>query len=296
MLRFRHLAAVVGINAIFGGAYIAGKAGVDHFPPLFFAALRFGVIALLLLPFLRWNAQMTAHIKGIAAFCLTMGAALYGTMYLALALADGVSVILICTQFSVPAAALFGMRFLGEHPQRKTWIGIWLAFAGVMAAGFDYAILGYWHATLLIIISAVFYAAANVISRNLRGITGVINLNGWMALVSTPIMLLLSALLEGGQWQSLQNADVDAAAALLYSALAVTLVGHTGMFALLRLYPVSAIMPFYVLTPIFGIIGGVLIFDESLSLRFVVCAVIALTGVYIVNRTAGKKPAIGKRE
>ena len=88
MLRFRHLAAVIGINAIFGGAYIAGKIGVDHFPPLFFAALRFGLIALLLLPFVRWNRQMTAHIKTIVAFCLLMGAALYGAIYLALALAD----------------------------------------------------------------------------------------------------------------------------------------------------------------------------------------------------------------
>ncbi|MGI9336910.1 MAG: DMT family transporter [Gammaproteobacteria bacterium] len=289
MLRFRHLAAVVGINAIFGGAYIAGKTGVDHFPPLFFAAMRFGIIALLLLPFLRWNALMTANIKSIAAFCLLMGAALYGTMYLALSLADGISVILICTQFSVPAAAMLGMWFLGERPQRRTWLGIWLAFAGVMAAGFDYALLGYWHATLLIIVSAIFYAAANVISRDLRGVAGVINLNGWMALVSAPVMLALSAALESGQWQTLQSADASAASALLYSALAVTLIGHTGMFALLRLYPVSAVMPYYVLTPLFGIVGGVIIFDESLSLRFVLCAVVALTGVYIVNRTAGKK-------
>lgn len=289
MLRFRHLAAVVGINAIFGGAYIAGKAGVDHFPPLFFAALRFGLIAVLLLPFLRWNSVMTANIRGIAAFCLLMGAALYGTMYLALYLADGVAVILICTQFSVPAAAILGVWFLGERPQRRTWIGIWLAFAGVMAAGFDYAILGYWQATLLIIISAVFYAAANVISRGLRGVAGVINLNGWMALVSAPVMLGLSLALESGQWASLQSTDGAAASALLYSALAVTLVGHTGMFALLRLYPVSAVMPYYVLTPIFGIVGGVLIFGEELSMRFVICAVVALTGVYIVNRTAGRK-------
>ena len=56
------------------------------------------------------------------------------------------------------------------------------------------------------------------------------------------------------------------------------------MFALLRLYPVSAVMPYYVLTPIFGIIGGVIIFGELLSWRFVICAAVALTGVYIVKR------------
>ena len=288
-MRPLHLAAVVGINCVFGGAYIAGKAGVDHFPPLFFGALRFAIIAVLLAPFLHWRREMTVKIKSVAAFCLLMGAALYATMYLALSLADGVAVILICTQFSVPAAALFGMWFLGEKPGKVVWFGICLAFVGVMAAGFDYALLGYWQASMFIIISALFYAAANVVSRGLRGVTGVVNLNGWMALVSAPIMFLLSFVFESGQWQSLQTADVNAVASLLYSALAVTLIGHMGMFALMRLYPVSAVMPYYVLTPIFGVLMGVVIFDEELSPRFLLCAVAALTGVFIVNRHSKNK-------
>ncbi len=286
MLRAPHLAAVCGINLVFSGAYIAGKAGVDHFPPFFFSALRFAIIAAALLPFLRWRREMNAHAKSIAAFCLLMGAGVYGTMYLALALADGVAVILICTQFSVPASALLGVWLLGEKPGKAAWFGIWLAFAGVMATGFDYALLGYWKASLCIIASAVFYAAANVISRDLRGVVGVFNLNAMMAVVAAPVMFALSFLLESGQWDSVQTVTTPAAAAVLYSAFAVTLIGHTGMFALLRLYPVSAVMPYYVLTPIFGVAGGVVIFSEELSLRFLICASVALTGVYIANRSS----------
>ena len=116
-----------------------------------------------------------------------MGVGVYSTMYLALHYADGVSVILICTQFSVPVSSFLGIWLLKERPSKKIWFGIWLAFAGVMAAGFDYAILGYWPASLLILLSATFYAGANALSRRLRNAINVLNLNAWMGLISTPI-------------------------------------------------------------------------------------------------------------
>jgi O-acetylserine/cysteine efflux transporter len=34
--------------------FIAGKAGVTHFPPLLFTVLRFAILLLVTAPFLRW--------------------------------------------------------------------------------------------------------------------------------------------------------------------------------------------------------------------------------------------------
>ncbi len=284
MLRPIHFCALLAVNLAFGGAYLAGKIGVGHFPPLLFSALRFALITLLLLPFFRINADIRRQKKDITFFCLCMGVGVYSTMYLALHYADGVSVILICTQFSVPVSALLGIWLLGERPNKTVFVGIGIAFTGVIAAGFDYAILGYWPASLLILLSAAFYAGANTLSRRLRGSIGVLNLNAWMGLISTPILLASSLILEDGHWQSLTSAAIGDWWALLYSAIIVSLVGHLGMFHLLRLYPLSAVMPYYVLTPIFGVIGGVIIFDEQLSEQFLLFAIIALSGVFIVHR------------
>ncbi|WOV91466.1 MAG: DMT family transporter [Candidatus Zeuxoniibacter abyssi] len=294
MLRPIHFIALLVINAAFGGAYLAGKAGVAHFPPLFFSALRFALVTVLLAPFIRLSPGMRKQKTNIMLFCLFMGVGVYSTMYLALHYADGVSVILICTQFSVPVSSFLGIWLLKERPSKKIWFGIWLAFAGVMAAGFDYAILGYWPASLLILLSATFYAGANALSRRLRNAINVLNLNAWMGLISTPILLAASLLLENGHWESLATADITDWSALLYSAIIVSLIGHVGMFSLLRHYPLSAVMPYYVLTPIFGIIGGILMFDETLSLRFLLCATVALIGVYIVNRAPHSAHAFGK--
>lgn len=284
----RHIAAVVGINAVFAGVYLAGKIGVSHFPPLFFSALRFLLVLAALAPFLRLTPALRARWRDAAAFCVLMGPLTYATLYSALAQADGVAAIFIGTQASTPIAVLLGRFWLGEKTSATVWIGIWAAFAGVMAVGFDAALLGYPEAFALILVSAACYAGANVASRGLAGAAGILNLNAWMALVSCPVLFGMSLALESGQAESLLSADWGDWLVLLYSALVVSLVGHVGMFALLRRYPISAVMPYYVLTPIFGVAGGVWLFGEELTVKFCAGAVLALAGVFWVNRNISR--------
>lgn len=285
MLRPLHLAALIGINAVFAGAYIAGKFGVNHFPPLFFSAVRFVLVFAVLLPFFRMPRLTPPQRVPFFGFCLSMGIGVYGAMYLALNAADGVSAVLIGTQFSVPMAALLGVWVLKDRIGKTTWVGIVLAFAGVMVVGFDEVLLGYGTAFALILLSAFFYAYANVLSKQLGGVVQVFNLNAWMALLAAPPMLLLSLLFERGQWESLFTADATAWSAMLYSAFVVSLVGHMGMFALLRIYPVALVMPFYVLMPIFGVLAGLWFFEEEPSWKFYGGAVVALLGVWLVNNS-----------
>ena len=287
MLRLWDILALLFINAIFAGAYLVGNAGVAHFPPLFFAALRFVLVAILLLPFIRLNADALHRAGGIIAFSLAMGVGVYSTMYLALWLADGTATILIGTQFATPLAALLGHFLLGEKTRTAVWAGIFIALLGVFIVGFDAALLGYPLAFFLILISAGCYAFANVISRGLRGAVGVMNLNGWMALISAPPLLAMSFIFEQKQMESMATAGLAEWSTILYSALAVTLIGHVGMFLMLRRHPVSAVMPFYVLTPIIGVIGSVVFFDELLTIQFIFGAIAAIIGVAVVNRYSG---------
>src|SRR5262245_34356201 len=52
-LEGRHLALLIGMNLIWGLNLIASKVGVGQFPPIFFTALRFGALGLLLFPLVR---------------------------------------------------------------------------------------------------------------------------------------------------------------------------------------------------------------------------------------------------
>ena len=285
MLSFPAVVAVLGINAIFSGAYIFGKLGVDHFPPFLFSAARFILVAAVLSPFLRFSHITRDNWRSVAGFCLTMGVGVYGTMYWALYLADGAAAILIGTQFSTPAAVLLSAWFLRERASATTWGGIILTMLGVLVVGFDTAALGYPLAFALVLFSALFYAMANVFSRGLResGL-GLLNMNALMVLVSAPPMLLLSWIF-GEPWQEpFATAGTVEWSALLYSALAVSLIGHVGLFYMLRHYPLSAVMPFYVFTPIFGVLAAVVFLDETLTMRFGFGAVLAIVGIVIINR------------
>ena len=286
-----HIAAVVFINFVFSGAYIAGKIGVDHFPPFLFTTLRFALVFVALLPFCRIPRGLSpAQKRDFFAFCLAMGIGVYSTMYWALHLADGVSAMLIGTQFATPIAALLGIWLLGDKVSARVWSGILLALFGVLTVGADTALLGYWRAFGLILASAFFYALANILAQKLKGAVNLINLNAWMSLLAVPPMLALSLMTESGHWEVIRAADLRAWGAILYSAFAVSLIGHIGMFALLRRYPAALIMPFYVLTPIFGITGGIAFFDENLTAQFIFGAVVALSGVYIVHHHPRRRP------
>ncbi|MGI9296438.1 MAG: DMT family transporter [Gammaproteobacteria bacterium] len=285
MLSVSAVFAVLGINAVFAGAYLFGKVGVEHFPPFLFAAMRFALVAVALSPFLRFDRTLFAHRRAAAGFCLTMGIGVYGAMYWALYLADDASAVLIGTQFSTPAAVLLGAWLLQERASRAVWGGIALTMGGVLIVGFDAAALGYPLAFALVLASALFYAAANVISRGLResGL-GILNLNALMALASAPPMLLLSFMF-GEPWRApVSQAGAAEWTTVLYSALAVSLGGHVGLFCLLRRYPLSAVMPFYVFTPIFGVSGAILFLGEMPTLRFAAGAVLAICGIVVVNR------------
>lgn len=290
LLRPIHFFALLGINLIFAGSYIAGKFGVNHFPPLFFTGIRFMLVFIVLLPFFKSvnfkndDGQKTKSRQAFWGFCFAMGIGVYCPMYLSLALADGVSAILIATQFSVPAAAFLGVWLLKSSISPIVWVGTILAFVGVMIVGYDKALLGHGLEFMLILLSAFFYAYANVLNKKLTEHIKVLNLNAWMAIVSVLPMFVLSFIFESGQWASIVEADWQSWLALLYSSLVVSLVGHIGMFVLLRRYPVSVVMPYYVLMPIFGIVLGFIFFDEQVTYKFYLGAFIALLGVYIANK------------
>jgi O-acetylserine/cysteine efflux transporter len=281
---FLAIVCVLFINAVFGGAYVFGKIGVNHFPPFLFATLRFLLVAIVLAPFLRINREMLSYWKPALAFCLMMGVGVYSTMYWSLSLANGASAILIGTQLATPIAVLIGVWLLAEKVLHRVWIGIALTMVGVFVVGFDTVILGYPMAFLLVIISASFYAGANVVSRFLRESSiSTLNLNAWMALLSCPILLLFS-FLSGEPWeQSIIEASWESWEALLYSSLVVSLIGHVGLFTMLNRYSIATIMPYYVFTPIFGILGAIILLDESLTARFIFGAVIAIVGLFIIN-------------
>lgn len=283
-----HLLAIIAINAIFGSAYALGKLGVDQFPPYLFAGLRAVLVALALLPFLKIHPIQRNQWPSLILFSILMGVSVYATMFQALALTDSVSPIVIGTQLSVPFAVLLGWVFLKEHVSPGILLAILVSFSGIVVVAFDETVLSSLSALIWCAGMALSYGGATVISRQLKSLDARV-LNAWMALFSTPPLIILSFLFEQNQWQAIQSATILDWTVVLHAALAVGVLGHVGMFALLRRYPLAMVMPFYVLTPLFGVAFSIILFDESLTLQILIGVAMVLGAIFYINKSSRKQ-------
>jgi O-acetylserine/cysteine efflux transporter len=274
-----HLFLIILVNLVWGSLFVIATLGLSQFPPLLFTALRFGLLAVVLLPFLR---LVSGQMKRIGAVSVVMGIAMYVTLYLALSWSDSTAAVAMAGQIEVPIAVILGITILGERVSPLRMIGTAIAFAGVMVIGFDPSALLDPDALAMITISATLYAIAIILVRGLNNVSPLI-INAWMAVISSVPLLLLSYVFESDQWEAAFKADMWGWSTLFYSAFVGSLVGHGGMYFLLRHYPVGIIAPFTLLTPLFAVCGSVLFLRESLTLALVIGGVLILCGVGSVN-------------
>lgn len=266
-------------NTAWAFNFIAGKAGVEHFPPLFFTTLRFAIVLTLLFPWLRWVPGEMTRVFQVG---FVMGVGHFSLMFAGLAAGGDVSSVAIATQLYVPFSAVLAVIFLKERMELRRIAGISVAFGGVVVIGFDPIVFHHLDALLLISGAAMAMAVATILMRGMRGV-GVFTLQAWIALIAAPSLLLLSLLFEQNQLASLQTAGWWEMATPAYSAVGGSLVGHGIVYYLLRRHPVTLIAPFMLLTPVLAVIFGVTFWGDSLSWKLVLGGMTTLAGVAVIN-------------
>jgi len=273
----QHLLLVAGISVAWGLNFVMAKLGLNEFSPLLFTALRFLMIAVLLLPFLKWaKGQMGA----IFIVALTAGAFHFALMFTGISLTDA-SVAAVVVQLNVPFATFLSIFFLAEAVGWKRWVGLALAFGGVTFISFDPQVFSYITGVLFVAAGAFSMAIAMIFMRRMEGV-GAMQLQAWLAVISAPILLLMSFGLEGGQIEAITTAPLWAWGTIIYSVLAASIFGHAAMYFLIQRYEVSLVGPMTLLAPVLGVIFSVTLLGEGLTWRIIAGAVVTLAGVAIV--------------
>ena len=265
--------------------FIAGKAGVTHFQPLLFTALRFAVLLLALLPFLRW---IPGRMRGVLSIALMQGMLHFTLIFLGLGASGDVSSVAIVAQLYVPFSALLAVVWLGETLDRRRLTGIASAFGGVLVIGFDPIVFQHLNALLLITAGAAAMAVATIQMRQLHGVS-VFVLQAWIALCATPALALLSLLFEHGQWDAVRTATALELAAPVYSAIGASLIGHGIVYYLLGRYPVSATTPLMLLSPVLAVVFGVLLWGDVLTWKLVLGGFLTLAGIAVITLPAATR-------
>lgn len=280
----QHLSLMLLICAVWGYNFVASKIAVMHFPPVFFTGLRFLGLALIMLPWLRWQKGQMPIVLWAA---LMMGTLHFALMFNGIALADDVAVVAVVVQLGVPIATLMAWVFLKEKVRWRRGAGILLAFLGTMVISFDPKVFSYKGAIILCLLSVIAMSTGQILIRRIRDVD-TLAMQAWVGVISGPSLLLISWFAESGQVASLRDAEWQHWGVLLYAILGVSLLGHGGAYFLLRRYPVSIVNPGFTLAPILGILSGIYFLDERLSDRVIIGSAMTLLGVLIVTLREAK--------
>jgi O-acetylserine/cysteine efflux transporter len=272
-----HVLAGIGVMAVWGINFPVAKIAVAQVPPVFLVALRYAIVAALLLPFV---PRPRGRIAAIAAASVTMGALHFGLMFTALTMIEGsVAALAIQTQvaFSVMLAAVVFRDPLGW----RRALGMALAFGGVFLIAGDGDHLANPGPLLLVIASAVAWAVGNVQIKLLKDVD-ILAVNAWITLLAAPQLLLFSLLVEDGQIAALAAADWRVWAALTYQVLLASIFGYSTWYWLTQRYDVNQVVPLTLLIPIFGVLASVMLLGETLSPLMLLGGAVTIAGVAII--------------
>lgn len=282
----RDLLLVVLICTVWGFNFVAGAQAMTAFPPMLFMVLRFSLVLLLALPLLR--RPPPGQWVRLAASAIAMGGLHFTFMFWALGLSNDVTSIAITQNMYIPISVLLAVLFLKEPVGWRTMAATATAFLGVLFIGFDPAVLGQLDALGLILLSAFFQALASVLMRGLYGIHP-ISFQGWTAIFSLPLLALASALFEQGQWAAIEAAQPIHWAALAYTVIMASLVGHGLFFYLVQRHPLPLLMPYMLMMPLFAASFGILVWGDRPGTRLILGGSLILGSILFITLRGRRK-------
>jgi O-acetylserine/cysteine efflux transporter len=278
MLSFSDLLLALLANFAWGFNLIAGKIGAHHFQPLLFTSIRFTMLFILMLP---WVKPAPGYMKPLLRVAFLMGVIHFSMIFIGLEAGGNVASVAITTQLYVPFSAILASVFLKEQITFLRILAISIAFLGVMLIGFDPVVLNHIDAILWVTGAAFAMATATILMRRCPNL-GVFRLQAWIALVAMPSLLILSLIFEQNQIHLLTHTPIIQFWSPLYSAIGASIVGHGIVYYLVGRYQVSVVTPLMLLAPILASIFGILILGDSLGWKLILGGTLTLVGIALV--------------
>ena len=190
--------------------------------------------------------------------------------------------------YLAPFVVALGMPLIArsERLAPLQMAGLVLAFGGVVwafAEGFTQPAAGdlQWLGDALGLVGAVLWALTTLLVRGTRLASALPEKTLLYQLVVSGVALMLASALSTEVWP--RSLSLTVSLLMLFQIGVVTFASYLAWFWLVRHYPATRVSAFTLLTPIFGLLAGVLLLDEALTLRLVVALVTVCAGIAIVN-------------
>ncbi|HWM45125.1 MAG TPA: DMT family transporter [Burkholderiales bacterium] len=187
--------------------------------------------------------------------------------------------------YLAPPLTALGLHFLfaGERLGALQWGGVLVAFAGLVLAfseGF-FSGLNTWVGDLCGLVAAIFWASTTVLIRATRLARARATKTLFYQLAVSAAVLPLASVMLGERGVTAVNGLV--LASLAYQAVIVAFASYLAWFWLLTRYLAARLAVLSFLTPLFGMLSGVVFLSEPLSAHFALAALLIAAGIALVN-------------
>ena len=291
------LAAAVTANLLWGSAAPCiklgyryfGIAGEDVLSQILFAGVRFtlaGLLTILIGSLLRGKLLLPKRGSGGMILTLAMMQTViqYTFFYIGLSHAPGFKGSIISPTSTFFALLIAALVFRQEKLTAKKLLGCLIGFAGVVVVSMNGSAGGSVRldGEGFLVLAAASYGCSSVLIKRYSTREDPVVLSGWQFLLGGALMTA-AALIGGGR---LHAVSPRAWPLMLYLG-ALSAVAYTLWSLLLQRHPVSRIMVFSFLNPVFGVLLSALLLGEGKILnipRCLLAMVLVCLGVWIVNQ------------
>tara|TARA_Y100000591_G_scaffold134286_1_gene115196 strand:+ start:51 stop:920 length:870 start_codon:yes stop_codon:yes gene_type:complete len=286
-LKDTFIASLVPIFLGFG--FVIAKPAFDSFPPILLMGLRFIFAASILI---WWFPIPRKYLLKIFVASLIANTLQYSITYSGLDLIDASSAVLL-VQLEVPFGVIFAYFMLKEKPTIRALIGICIAFIGVYvligSPNLDGKIIGIG----LTILGSAIWALGQVVVKPLSKEINPLALVAWMALFSGPILILLSAIIDGNTINYFTNAKTEHWIIAIYIGFIMQPITYGCFYYVIKNNPIYKVLPIVTMgIPPTGLLAAIFLLGEEPTQELFIGGAIIIIGVILIVFTKNKKEEV----
>jgi len=270
-----------------GYSWVLMKQSLQYMQPFTFIALRHAVAVAALLPFLLFHGSSTkGYIKnpkllflGLLQTTAMMGFIIYGMKFVT---AGKTSVIV----YTMPVWTSLLLHFLlKEKLSYSRWVGVAMGLVGILfILGWDAISVqsqGIMFGEMLIVLSAVCWACANIWNRTkLKGLNPFI-VNGYQLLYGAAALIVVAYLSEGAfkvDW------NYHSAFIVLFTGIVASAINFSIWFYLINNFDINITTFSSLLVPVVGLILDKIILGTVLDTGVLIGGVLIILSLYRISK------------
>ena len=216
------------------------------------------------------------------------------SLYVCLNLIDASAAVLL-VQTEVPFGVIFAYFMLKEKPTIRALVGIGIAFIGVYVLTGSPSLDGKFIGIGLTILGSAIWALGQVVVKPISKEINPLALVAWLALFSGPILIFISAILDGNTIGYLSNAKFDHWIIAIYIGFIMQPITYGCFYYVLKNNPLYKVLPIVTMgIPPTGLLAAIFLLGEKPTQELFTGGALIIVGVILIVFTKNKNNEVKK--